>query len=270
MPVDKSIALINGYNIHISRILRGAKKTIAMVNGAMSTTASFHWAISNLRSYNLILFDYPCTGLSKDYNPGCNFPSRDVEAGILSEICGIYRPEYLCSMSWGGASSLISLAEEKNQIEKAVIAAFSFGLTEEMRKIIQTLYLFIEENEMKKFAHFVNDTLGKYLPSRVKEKNYLYLSELSDSEIIYLKKHFDNALAINEMDYVGMLEAIRAEVLFINGSLDLYTSPESISDTLIHIPCSKSVNIDCGHFMAMEDKKTAQLISDTLHSFFPE
>jgi rhamnosyltransferase subunit A len=128
----------------------------------------------------------------------------------------------------------------------------------------------LEENEMNKFAHFVNETLGKYLPNRMKGKNYLYLSELNESEIIYLKNHFDQTLEINELNYTEMLETISAEILFINGTLDLYTSPGSISDTLLHIPRSKSINIDCGHFMAMEDEKTAKLISETLHSFFPE
>ncbi len=259
-----------GYKIYVTQVQRipAASKTIMMVNGAMSTTASFTWAISALDDFNLVLFDSPCIGRSREYNIGADSPTREIESDILLDLCKHYQPDYLCSMSWGGAATLLALVNRPVGVKKAIIGAFSFGVSNDMRSLIHEMTCRLNDGEMQEFSDLVNETLGEFLPDRFKIANKKYLSELTDSEVSYLHEHFQRTLSIDKDEAILAISNIESETLFINGRKDRYTSSDSVDLACDHIKNSDKIEIDCGHFMAMEDKIVARQLKGIIENYF--
>ncbi|MBU2750504.1 alpha/beta hydrolase [Acidithiobacillus thiooxidans] len=259
-----------GYTIHVTQVQRvpAVRKTIMMVNGAMSTTASFSWAISALDDFNLILFDSPCIGRSRQYNIETDCPTRQTESDILLDLCERYQPEYLCSMSWGGASTLLALANRPAAVKKAIVGAFSFGVSNDMESLIHRMAHRLNAGEMHEFSDLVNETLGEFLPDRLKIANKKYLSALTDSEVTYLHEHFQRTLSIDKDEAIRAISNIDTETLFINGRKDRYTSSPSVDEACVHIEKSDKIEIDCGHFMAMEDKHIARQLKGVVEDYF--
>lgn len=259
-----------GYTLHVTHVERvpAATRTILMVNGAMSTAASFSWAIFALQDYNLVLFDSPCTGRSRQYNAAAEYPTRLTESAILVDLCEAFQPEFLCAMSWGGAATLLALSNQAPFVRKSIIGAFSFGLSDEMKALVHDMDRLLNAGELDDFSDLVNDTLGEFLPDRIKQANRKYLSALSDTEIAYLNRHFRQTLAIDKDEVIEAIGDIRVPTLFVNGRKDRYTSSRSVDEACAHITNSAKIEIDSGHFMAMEDKRIANQLQGIIRDYF--
>ncbi len=259
-----------GYTVHVTQVQRvpTASKTILMVNGAMSTTASFSWAIFELNDFNLILFDAPLVGRSRQYNIKADCPTRQSESAILLDLCEHYQPEYLCSMSWGGASTLHALANRPAYVKKAIVGAFSFGVSNDMESLIHEMARRLDAGEMQEFANLVNETLGEFLPDRLKIANKKYLSALTENEVSYLREHFQRTLSIDMDEAIQTISNIDTKTLFINGRKDRYTSSRSVDEACAHIKNSDKIELDCGHFMAMEDERIAIQLKEVIENYF--
>jgi rhamnosyltransferase subunit A len=268
--ISKLVHETNGYKIHVAKVARSSQdcETIIMVNGAMSTTSSFSWVISELSNHNIILFDSPFIGCSRQYNTGKPYPDRNIEALILYDLCEEFKPDYVCSMSWGGVSTLLALSKNPGSVKKCIAAAFSFGLTQEFYDLILCMTEALNNKDMDKFAELVNSTLGLYLPDRLKAANGRYLSSISDDEIVYLKQHFAQFLAIDISQYDNSLRNINTPVLFINGNKDQFTSQRSVLEACNLIADSETVEVDCGHFMALENKVVAAQLIEIIDGYF--
>lgn len=163
---------------------------------------------------------------------------------------------------------MLALANNPPSVQKAIIAAFSFGLTAEMKTLIDEISHLLHTGEMHAFSNLVNTTLGEFLPDRIKETNKKYLAALTDEEIAYLKRHFEQALAINKSEAINIISNINVPTLFINGSKDKYTSCNSVDEACIHIKHSTKMELDCGHFMPMENKGIATQLKGIVSNYF--
>lgn len=115
------------YRIH-TELFRSetAQNTIILVNGSMSTTASFAQTVKNLHPHlNIVLYDPPYAGRSKPHNRHQNLLTKELEAHVLLELIEHFDAQYLLSFSWGGTAALTALANSPRRIEKAVISSFS-------------------------------------------------------------------------------------------------------------------------------------------------
>lgn len=111
-----------------------AEKTIILVNGSMATTASFAQTVKNLHpQFNVVLYDQPYAGKSKAHNRHEKMLTKEVEGQILLELIDHFAAEHVMSFSWGGAATMIALAQRPRRIEKAVISSFSPVVNEHMR-----------------------------------------------------------------------------------------------------------------------------------------
>ena len=122
------ITMFGKYSIHFEYHKKdGANKTAIMVNGALATTTSFSPTIRNLKdNVNIVLFDLPFAGRSREHNTNISAVlSKDDEVKILLYLIEHFKVNFLISASWGGVSSLLSLARRPPTIEKAVILSFS-------------------------------------------------------------------------------------------------------------------------------------------------
>ena len=115
------------YRIH-TELYRSetAQSTIILVNGSMATTASFAKTLKNLHpALNVVLYDQPYAGQSKQHNRHQTLLTNELEAQVLLELIEHFEARFLLSFSWGGLVALTALANTPRRIEKAVISSFS-------------------------------------------------------------------------------------------------------------------------------------------------
>jgi len=115
------ITVFEKYQIHFEyRKKEGANKTAIMVNGALATTTSFSQSIRNLEDHvNIVLFDLPFAGRSREHNTNTSAVlSKDDEVEILLYLIEHFGVNFMISASWGGVSSLLSLARRPSTIER--------------------------------------------------------------------------------------------------------------------------------------------------------
>src|SRR5258707_14015930 len=172
------ITVFEKYQIHFEyRKKEGANKTAIMVNGALATTTSFSQSVRNLEDHvNIVLFDLPFAGRSREHNRNTSgVLSKDDEIEILLHLIEHFGVNFMISASWGGVSSLLSLARRPSTIEKAVILSFSPVINDAMYGYMVNARRFLRDQDIPGGAQLLNSTVGKYLPRLLKAHNYQYL-----------------------------------------------------------------------------------------------
>lgn len=128
MRPETAIIEIHGqYRIHTEFYGNpSAQQTIILVNGSLSTTASFAQTVKYLQPHcNVVLYDQPYAGQSKPHNENRTPISKECEARILLELIERFRADVVMSFSWGGVATLLALAQRPGRIRRAVVNSFS-------------------------------------------------------------------------------------------------------------------------------------------------
>ncbi|MFJ4143837.1 alpha/beta fold hydrolase [Pseudomonas sp. NPDC089734] len=233
-----------------------AAKTILLINGALSTTGSFGQTVKYLQPhYNLVLFDLPFAGQSRDHNPDDMIVTKEDEVKILLQLIDRFQVNYLISVSWGGVSALLALSETPPSVEKAIISSFSPVLNEPMLDYIDKAQVYLAAREKRKIGSLLNDTVGKYLPRLFKLYNYKHLISLAEHEYAQIDFHISQIRKLSASNYVERFASIKIPVLFINGEKDEYTTVEDARSFSNYIAQSSfKVVPDAGHFLDLESK----------------
>jgi pimeloyl-ACP methyl ester carboxylesterase len=264
------ITVFGKYAIHFEYYKReGATKTAIMVNGALATTTSFSQSIRNLKDYvNIILFDLPFAGRSREHNANASVLSKDDEVEILMYLIDHFDVNYLVSASWGGVSSLLSLAKRPPTIEKAVILSFSPVINHSMHDYMVGARRFLCEQDIPGGAQLLNSTVGKYLPRLLKVHNHQYLLSMVQGNERQIMFHIDQIFALDQSQYVNRFATIDVPVLFINGALDEYTTTEDVRALAQYIRYSQfAVVPGAGHFLDLESTQARRATGEIQREF---
>jgi pimeloyl-ACP methyl ester carboxylesterase len=265
------ITVFEKYQIHFEyRKKEGANKTAIMVNGALATTTSFSQSIRNLEDHvNIVLFDLPFAGRSREHNTNTSAVlCKDDEVEILLYLIEHFGVNFMISASWGGVSSLLSLARRPSTIEKAVILSFSPVINDAMYSYMVNARRFLRDQDIPGGAQLLNSTVGKYLPRLLKVHNYQYLLAMvqgNEQQIIFL---IDQIFELDHRSYIDHFTAIDVPVLFVNGELDEYTTTEDVRSLARHIRDSQFAVIpDAGHFLDLESSRARRATGEIERSF---
>jgi len=233
-----------------------AEKTIVLVNGSLATTASFAQTLRYLYpQFNVVLYDQPYAGQSKPHNRHGQPISKEDEARILLELIEHFAADHVLSFSWGGAATLLALAQRPQRIEKAVISSFAARINTPMRDYLESGLRFLQACDRYNVGSLVNNTIGKHLPSLFKRFNFRHVSSLAEHEYTQMHFHINEVLTQDTRCYVTCADAIEVPLLFINGELDEYTSVEDARLFAGHVrQCQFSTIQNAGHFLDMEHK----------------
>ncbi|MCV4282392.1 alpha/beta fold hydrolase [Pseudomonas capsici] len=233
-----------------------AAKTVLLINGALSTTGSFGQTVKYLQPhYNLVLFDLPFAGQSRTHNRDDLIVTKEDEVKILLQLIDRFQVNYLLSVSWGGVSALLALAESPPTVEKALISSFSPVLNEPMLDYIDKAQIYLAAREKRKIGSLLNDTVGKYLPRLFKLYNYKHLISLAEHEYKQIDFHISQIRKLSASNYVERFSSIKIPVLFVNGDKDEYTTVEDARSFADYIAQSSfKVVPDTGHFLDLESK----------------
>ncbi|VVO43422.1 alpha/beta fold hydrolase [Pseudomonas fluorescens] len=254
MPKTAIVEICKKYKVYTEHYLNtAAEKTIILVNGSLTTTASFAQTVRYLQPrFNVVLYDQPYAGQSRLHNPQDQPIRKEDEAQILLELIEHFCVHHVLSFSWGGAVTLLALAQRPRRIEKAVINSFAARVNTPMRDYLESCLSALQACDRLNVGRLINSTIGKHLPSLFKRFNQRHVSSLAEHE--YLQMHFHvNEVLTQDTCYVACAGAIEIPLLFVNGELDEYTSVEDARLFANHAPQSRFHTIkNAGHFLDME------------------
>ncbi len=255
------------YRIYVERLGNDPRrKTVMLVNGAMATTAAFARTSRCLAEhFNVVLFDLPFAGQSRPHNPDQGLVSKEDEVGILLALIERFEVNHLVSSSWGGISTLLALTHNPPSIVSSAFTSFAPGLNRAMLDYVKRAQALIEQDDKSAIGHLLNDTIGKYLPQRLKVANHQYMASLANTEFQQARFHIRQVLHLNENDYLQRFSDIASPVHFINGSWDEYTpAKEALQFRHYIAACSFSAIEDTGHFLDLESKDSAARMHSAL------
>ncbi|SDH33189.1 alpha/beta fold hydrolase [Pseudomonas panipatensis] len=248
---------------------KDARQTIILVNGSLSTTASFAQTVKYLQPhFNVVCYDQPYAGGSKAYNQPGEFITKEYEAQLLLGLIEHFRADVVMSFSWGGVATLLALAQRPSRIRKAVIASFSPLLNAAMLDYLHRGLDFLGSCDRANVANLVNDTIGRYLPHLFKRYNFRHVASLDDHEYLQMHYHVCQVLKLSAENYMDGFSAIDIPLLFVNGELDHYTAPADarLFQQLIN-DCRFHTIRNAGHFIDVEHKQGWHDTRDALLGF---
>ncbi|MEA3125158.1 MAG: rhamnosyltransferase subunit [Caballeronia sp.] len=246
------------------------RDNVILVNGALATTASFGQTIKYLSErYNVVCFDLPYAGQSRQHNPQEITLTKDDEVEILLHVIRRFQPKFLYSVSWGGLASLLALSQENTSVERAVIGSFSPFLNDAMVDYVTRARDHLHVGEYLPAAHLLNDTVGKHLPRIMKLLNYRYLTSIPKEQHAQVAFHAEQILALRPESYVDKLVNIKSRIKFVNGELDEYTTTQDIRTLARYVTNVQFVSVpNTGHFLELEGRTQAAAMRDELLDFF--
>ncbi|WP_263146272.1 alpha/beta hydrolase [Pseudomonas sp. RIT-PI-AD] len=246
-----------------------ASKTIVLVNGSLSTTASFAQTLRYLHpQFNVLLYDAPYAGRSKPHNPPGAYLGKETEAEILLGLIERFQADHLMSFSWGGVASLMAVARRPACLEKAVIGSFSPLINAAMLDYLQRGLEHLQRCDRENVAGLVNTTIGKHLPALFKRHNHRHISNLDTHEYAQMHQHIRQVLSLDAMGYTRTFAAIDIPLLFINGERDEYAPPEDARQFAGLIGQSTFATVrNAGHFLDLEHKLACLETRDAVLGF---
>ncbi|EJM94494.1 MULTISPECIES: alpha/beta fold hydrolase [unclassified Pseudomonas] len=246
-----------------------AEKTIILVNGSMATTASFAQTVKNLHpQFNVVCYDQPYAGKSKAHNLHEKLLTKEVEGQILLELIDHFAAEHVLSFSWGGAATLVALAQQPRRIEKAVISSFSPEINAHMLDYLERGVDYLGSRDGDRVGNLVNSTIGKHLPTLFKRFNYRHVSSLADHEYGQMHFHISDLLHSDRQCFFKAAEKINVPVLFMNGEWDEYTAADGAALFANHVQHATFTTLDAtGHFLDMEHKAACRDSRNALLGF---
>lgn len=206
------VSVCKGLRVHVERVGQDpGRSTVMLVNGAMATTASFARTCKCLAEhFNVVLFDLPFAGQSRQHNPQRGLITKDDEVEILLALIERFEVNHLVSASWGGISTLLALSRNPRGIRSSVVMAFAPGLNQAMLDYVGRAQALIELDDKSAIGHLLNETVGKYLPPRLKASNHQHMASLATGEYEQARFHIDQVLALNDRGYLACLSGSRA------------------------------------------------------------
>ncbi|AZE86297.1 RhlA, 3-(3-hydroxyalkanoyloxy)alkanoic acid (HAAs) synthase [Pseudomonas orientalis] len=262
--------LYKHYNVHVERLGNDPRrKTVLMVNGALSTTRSFARTSKCLAEhFNVLLFDLPFSGYSREYNTDLDLVTKDDEVQMLRALVERFAVNHLVSASWGGISTLLTLAHNPPSIESSVVMALAPNLNQAMLEYVERVRVLIEADDKSAVGHLLNETVGKYLSPRLKRNNHRHLSNMATTEYRQARFHIHQVLALGDGNYLPALRQIATPVHFLNGTLDEYTPAAEARLFGDYVARSSfAVAEHTGHLLDLESREAALSVHRALLDF---
>lgn len=258
MRPETAIVEIHGtYKIHTEHYRNpAATKTIILVNGSLATTAFFAQTVRSLQPrFNVVLYDQPYAGQSRAHNRHDQPIRKEDEAEILLELIEHFRANHVLSFSWGGAATLLALAQRPRRVERAVINSFAARVSQPMREYLERGLTVLLARDRGAVGCLINGTIGKHLPPLLKRFNQRHISNLAEHEYLQMHFHVREVLTQDTQCYLACAEAIEIPLLFVNGEWDEYTTAADARLFAGHVrQCQFRTIGNAGHFLDMEHK----------------
>ena len=262
--------LFKHYNVYTEQLGNDpTKNTVLMVNGALSTTRSFARTRKCLaQHFNVLLFDLPFSGYSREHNTDLGLVTKDDEVQILRALVERFQVNHLVSASWGGISTLLTLAHNPPSIQSSVVMALAPNLNQAMLDYVERVRVLIEADDKSAVGDLLNETVGKYLSPRLKRNNHRHLSSMATNEYCQARFHIQQVLGLGDGNYLPALTQIETPVHFLNGTLDEYTPAADAQLFKRYVGRSSFASAEhTGHLLDLESREAALAVHRALLDF---
>ncbi|MGE1152706.1 alpha/beta fold hydrolase [Pseudomonas kitaguniensis] len=262
--------LFKHYNVYTEQLGNDpTKNTVLMVNGALSTTRSFARTRKCLaQHFNVLLFDLPFSGYSREHNTDLGLVTKDDEVQILRALVERFQVNHLVSASWGGISTLLTLAHNPPSIQSSVVMALAPNLNQAMLDYVERVRVLIEADDKSAVGDLLNETVGKYLSPRLKRNNHRHLSSMATNEYCQARFHIQQVLGLGDGNYLPALTQIETPVHFLNGTLDEYTPAADARLFKHYVGRSSFASAEhTGHLLDLESREAALAVHRALLDF---
>lgn len=269
-PETAIVEIHRKYRVYTEHYINhNADKTIILVNGSLATTTSFAQTLRYLLPrFNVVLYDQPYAGQSRQHNLHGEPIRKEDEAEILLELIEYFGVNHVLSFSWGGASTLLALAQRPRLVEKAVISSFAARVNKPMRDYLESGLYFLLARDRFSIGRLINSTIGKHLPSLLKRFNCRHISSLAEHEYLQMHFHIHEVLTQDTQCYTTCAQDIEIPLLFVNGAWDEYTTAGDARLFAGHArQCQFRVIENTGHFLDMEHKAAWHATQQALLGF---
>lgn len=270
MQVSQSVVSVDRFQVFVEHFKSDSSKpSVILVNGALATIASFRQMARSLTDhFNVLLYDLPHSGQSREHNAKLGLLSKDDEVAVLLGLIEQFCIHHVVSVSWGGVANLLALGKRPSGVRSAVVGSFSPTLNGPMRDYVDGARVLIDAKQYSKAAHLLNDTVGKHLPRLLKLYNYRYLTRIEEPEMTQIRFHVDQILGLDIASHRERLKAIEVPVLFINGELDAYTPASDVRAMTGFLRDCAFVTIPgAGHFLEVENRAASIRVQQTVLEF---
>ena len=268
---NQSVNISFGVKVHVEIMDACSEKstgTILCVNGSLSTSSSFYWALKMLPDYTFIFFDLPHSGKSKQYNEDLALFTIEQEVAVLRELNEYFIPSHIMSMSWGGFSALLLLSEQPKNIKAGIISSFSDKITPAMTDYLKVTEVLLRDNDIITAIDVFFNYIGEHLPAGFKKIFSRYFLNLTNTEWSLALSHFDRLFTLDDKTYKELMKNVACPCLFINGTADRFTSPEDALNLAHYIKQSQFTTIPGGgHFLALENETIFEQVRHECESF---
>ncbi|PCC97562.1 alpha/beta fold hydrolase [Halopseudomonas pelagia] len=246
--------------------------TIILVNGSLATSVSFNASLKYLRPlFNVVVYDLPYQGQSRGHNLELPLIGKEDEALILLELIEHFSADHLLAFSWGSVAALLALAQRPARINKAIISSFSPVLNPFMLDYLSRARAALGACDRQAIGNLLNDTIGEHLPPLFKRCNFRHVSALEEFEYAQMLYHIRQVAGLDCDRFMSCVENVDAQLLFINGELDRYTSPADARLFSHMAPHSQFTTIrHTGHFLELEHKTAWQDVKQAVERFVLE
>ncbi|PHN32973.1 alpha/beta fold hydrolase [Pseudomonas sp. ICMP 460] len=262
--------LFKHYNVYTEQLGNDpTRNTVLMVNGALSTTRSFARTSKCLaQHFNVLLFDLPFSGYSREHNTDLDLVTKDDEVQILRALVERFQVNHLVSASWGGISTLLTLAHNPPSIQSSVVMALAPNLNQAMLDYVERVRVLIEADDKSAVGDLLNETVGKYLSPRLKRNNHRHLSSMATNEYCQARFHIQQVLGLGDGNYLPALTQIETPVHFLNGTLDEYTPAADAQLFKHYVGRSSFASAEhTGHLLDLESREAALAVHRALLDF---
>ncbi|WP_061237855.1 alpha/beta fold hydrolase [Ectopseudomonas composti] len=269
--METKVLTAAGFNVYTEMYWCGEQaKTVLLINGALSTTGSFGQTVKYLQPhFNLVLFDLPFAGKSREHNALGRVVSKEDEVRIILDLIERFQVNFLLSVSWGGVSAMLALAESPPSVERAIISSFSPVINDAMRDYLDKGQAYLATRDKRKIGSLLNDTVGKYLPRLFKLYNFKHLISLAEHEYRQIEFHIAQVRELSAKNYVERFAQIKIPVLFVNGERDEYTTAADARQFAHYVADSHFTVVQgAGHFLDLESKSAWLASRESALSFF--
>lgn len=243
--------------------------TIILVNGSLATSVSFNASLKYLKPlFNVVVYDQPYQGQSRVHNPLMPLIGKEDEALILLDLIEHFRADHLLAFSWGSVAALLALAQRPARISKAIVSSFSPVLNTPMLDYLDRARTALGACDRQAVGNLINDTIGEHLPPLFKRCNFRHVSTLEAFEYAQMLFHIRQVAELDCDRFMGCVANIDTPLLFINGELDRYTSPDDALAFARMAPQSAFATIrHTGHFLELEHKTAWQDVKQAVERF---
>lgn len=249
--------------------------TLLCIPGMLGNSGGFRWAEREMRDHDILTFDFIDHWKLNEYMQTHGFDLEPLDVRFIRHLLDVFQPEYVLAQSWGGFAALQALASGGSSVEKACIACFATRRSDEFKMMSDHVQKLLAAGERDRASEVFVATVGERLPRHQQRVHDQYLRGMSEENVDYTLRHLayvdwlEKQQDIDAERFFATLKQTTAEMMFVNGDQDRFTSADEVKRLHTIFPEARFEIIEgAGHFIVHEGRDYLRQIVNLFKDFY--